>query len=83
MTVQYREPTASMPPTGSCSTTSPRAGAARSSPARSPARSRTSSPARPSYVYLGNLDARRDWGYAKEYVEAMWRMLQQPEPSTT
>ena len=27
-------------------------------------------------VYLGNLDARRDWGYAKEYVEAMWMMLQ-------
>ena len=31
-------------------------------------------------VHLGNLDAQRDWGYAKEYVEAMWRMLQQPEP---
>jgi GDPmannose 4,6-dehydratase len=31
-------------------------------------------------VYLGNLDARRDWGYAAEYVEAMWRMLQQEEP---
>ena len=31
-------------------------------------------------LYLGNLDARRDWGYAAEYVEAMWRMLQQPEP---
>ena len=30
-------------------------------------------------VYLGNLDARRDWGYAPEYVEAMWQMLQQPE----
>jgi len=30
-------------------------------------------------VYLGNLDAKRDWGYAKEYVEAMWLMLQQPE----
>ncbi len=28
---------------------------------------------------LGNLEARRDWGYAKEYVEAMWRMLQQAE----
>ena len=27
---------------------------------------------------LGNLDSRRDWGYAKEYVDAMWRMLQQP-----
>ncbi|MDQ4064863.1 MAG: GDP-mannose 4,6-dehydratase, partial [Actinomycetota bacterium] len=31
-------------------------------------------------VYLGNLDAKRDWGYAPEYVEAMWMMLQQDEP---
>ena len=31
-------------------------------------------------LYLGNLDARRDWGHAKDYVEAMWLMLQQPEP---
>jgi GDPmannose 4,6-dehydratase len=31
-------------------------------------------------LYLGNLDAKRDWGYAKEYVEAMWLMLQQDEP---
>jgi GDPmannose 4,6-dehydratase len=31
-------------------------------------------------LYLGNLEARRDWGYAPEYVEAMWLMLQQPEP---
>ncbi len=31
-------------------------------------------------LYLGNLDARRDWGYAPDYVEAMWRMLQQPQP---
>ena len=31
-------------------------------------------------LYLGNLDAKRDWGYAKEYVEAMWLMLQQNEP---
>ena len=30
-------------------------------------------------LYLGNLDAKRDWGYAPEYVEAMWRMLQQDE----
>jgi GDPmannose 4,6-dehydratase len=29
-------------------------------------------------LFLGNLEARRDWGYAKEYVEAMWRMVQQP-----
>lgn len=31
-------------------------------------------------LYLGNLEARRDWGYAPEYVEAMWMMLQQEEP---
>ncbi|MGB0598587.1 MAG: GDP-mannose 4,6-dehydratase [Rubripirellula sp.] len=31
-------------------------------------------------VALGSLDAKRDWGYAPEYVDAMWRMLQQPEP---
>jgi GDPmannose 4,6-dehydratase len=31
-------------------------------------------------LYMGNLDAKRDWGYAKEYVEMMWLMLQQDEP---
>lgn len=31
-------------------------------------------------LYLGNLDSKRDWGYAKDYVEAMWRMLQQESP---
>jgi GDPmannose 4,6-dehydratase len=31
-------------------------------------------------LYMGNLDAKRDWGYAPEYVEAMWRMLQQESP---
>jgi GDPmannose 4,6-dehydratase len=33
-----------------------------------------------SELYLGNLDARRDWGYAPEYTDAMWRMLQADEP---
>ena len=33
-----------------------------------------------SKLYLGNMDASRDWGFAGEYVEAMWRMLQQPTP---
>jgi GDPmannose 4,6-dehydratase len=33
-----------------------------------------------SCLYLGNLDAKRDWGFAGDYVEAMWLMLQQPEP---
>ena len=31
-------------------------------------------------MVLGNLDAKRDWGYAKDYVEAMWLMLQQDQP---
>ncbi|MGC8824792.1 MAG: GDP-mannose 4,6-dehydratase [Bacteroidales bacterium] len=31
-------------------------------------------------LYLGNLDAKRDWGYAPEYVEGMWRILQHPQP---
>ena len=35
---------------------------------------------RQSKLYLGNLDAKRDWGHAKEYVEGMWRMLQQDTP---
>ena len=33
------------------------------------------------YLYLGNLEAVRDWGYAPEYVDAMWRMLQVDEPT--
>jgi GDPmannose 4,6-dehydratase len=36
---------------------------------------------RQKYIYLGNLDARRDWGYAPDYVVAMWMMLQHPEPT--
>jgi GDP-mannose 4,6-dehydratase len=32
------------------------------------------------YLYLGNLDAKRDWGFAPEYVECMWRILQQEKP---
>jgi len=32
-------------------------------------------------LFLGNLEARRDWGFAGDYVEAIWRILQQPEPS--
>ena len=31
-------------------------------------------------LYLGNLNAKRDWGYARDYVECMWLILQQPEP---
>jgi GDPmannose 4,6-dehydratase len=36
---------------------------------------------REKVLKLGNLDAKRDWGYAKDYVEAMWRILQQDKPS--
>ena len=43
------------------------------------ARPRSSS-AWPDELVLGNLDARRDWGYAPDFVDAMWRMLQQDEP---
>ena len=32
------------------------------------------------FIYLGNLDAKRDWGYAKDYVESMWMMLQKNKP---
>ena len=32
-------------------------------------------------LYLGNLDAQRDWGHARDYVEAMWKMLQQKKPN--
>ena len=32
------------------------------------------------YIILGNLEAKRDWGYAPEYIQAMWLMLQQPKP---
>lgn len=35
-----------------------------------------------SFLELGNLDARRDWGYAKEYVEGMWRIMQAEQPDT-
>ncbi|WP_207460996.1 GDP-mannose 4,6-dehydratase [Azospirillum sp. SYSU D00513] len=35
---------------------------------------------RQKQLYLGNLDAKRDWGHARDFVEGMWRMLQQPEP---
>ena len=57
---------------------SPRRGE-NSSPARSPA---ASPPSRPGCgkLHLGNLDAKRDWGFAGDYVEGMWRMLQHDEP---
>ena len=44
-------------------------------PCRNPYKTRSS-----EKIILGNLDSKRDWGYAKEYVEAMWLMLQQDNP---
>ena len=69
-------PTACSPSTASSSTTSRRAAARRSSPARSPAPSPASRHGLQERLYLGNLDAKRDWGFAGDYVEAMWLMLQ-------
>ena len=73
-------PTASMPRTAFCSITKARSAARPSSPARSRARSPRSSTGCRSKLYLGNLDAKRDWGHARDYVEGMWLMLQQPKP---
>ena len=61
----------------SSSITSRRGAASSSSRARSPTASRGSSSASPSELRLGNLDAQRDWGFAGDYVRAMWLMLQQ------
>ena len=65
---------------GSCSTTRARAGASSSSRARSPTASRGSSSA--STVSSGSATStrKRDWGFAGDYVQAMWLMLQQDEP---
>jgi GDPmannose 4,6-dehydratase len=70
-------PMASMPATESCSIMKARSGARPSSRARSRARWRASSLSLLDCLYLGNLDARRDWGHARDYVEAQWLMLQQ------
>jgi len=61
-------------------TTSRRAEEKPLSPLESPVPRLGSKPAWEEKVYLGNLEAKRHWGYAKEYVEAMWLMLQQEEP---
>ena len=52
-----------------------------SSPARSPRRSLRFG--RAGKIVLGNLDVRRDWGAAADYVDAMWRMLQQDDGRPT
>ena len=80
ITVNYRESYDLHAPAGSCSTTSRPAAASSSS-----TRKITHGVARiklglADELRLGNLDAQRDWGFAGDYVEAMWLMLQQDEP---
>ncbi len=57
-----------------------RGGATSSSPGRSPPGWPGYEPGKSKELRLGNLEAKRDWGHAREYVTAMWRMLQQPAP---
>ena len=64
----------------SASTTKANGAASSSSPARSPTGSRGSSSGSRRPSPSGNLDSARDWGYAGDFVEAMWLMLQQDEP---
>ena len=74
-----RELRTSTPAMAFSSTTSVRAAEKPSSRARLPGPLRHQGWAAKA-LFLGNLDARRDWGYAPEYVEAMWMMLQQDNP---
>ena len=67
-------------PRGYFSITRVHAAAWSSSPARSPGTPPRSSTGWRTSCALGNLDAERDWGYAKDYVEAMWLMLQRDVP---
>ena len=69
-----------MPATGSCSTTrSPRRGETFVTRKITRAATRIKEGLQEK-LYLGNLDAKRDWGFAGDYVEAMWLMLQQDKP---
>ena len=78
--VNYREAYGLFVPTGSCSITNrPRRGETFVTRKITRAVGRDQGGAA-GKLYLGNLDARRDWGFAGDYVEAMWLMLQQDEP---
>ena len=79
-TVNYREAYGMFASNGILFNHESRAAARPSSPARSRAPSRASRHGLQDKLYLGNLDAKRDWGYAPDYVEAMWLMLQHDEP---
>ena len=72
--------TACSPAAASCSTTRVQRRGSSSSPARSPTPWPASSSGLQDELVLGNLDSKRDWGYAGDYVKAMWLMLQQDEP---
>ena len=72
-----RELRPATPVTGFFLTTRVPGGAKPLSPARSPGRWPGLNWGSEEFLYLGNLEAKRDWGYAPEYVEGMWRMLQQ------
>ena len=69
-----------MPQTAFSSTTRAPFAARPSSPARLPAPLPPSSMGLQDTLYIGNLDAKRDWGHAKDFVKGMWLILQQPKP---
>ena len=73
-------PMACTPRAAFCSITKARSAARPSSPARSRVRWRRSSIGLQEKLFLGNLDALRDWGHARDFVEGMWLILQQDEP---
>jgi GDP-mannose 4,6-dehydratase len=80
MTVNYREGYGMYSVNGILSTTNPR-GAAKLFVTRKITRALAAILAKKqNHLYLGNLDSKRDWGYAPEYVQAMWLMLQQDKP---
>lgn len=70
------------PAVASSSITNPPCAARSSLPARSLTQPRGIALGQQQVLELGNLDAKRDWGYAKEYVDLMWRMLQADQPDT-
>ena len=78
--INYREAYNLFITTAFCSTTNRRGAAKPSSLARSRARLTRIKVGLQQKLFLGNLDAKRDWGFAGDYVEAMWMMLQHEEP---
>ena len=80
MTINYRESYGMHASSGILfNHESPRRGRGVRDPQGQQGRRRASSSGLQDELVMGNLDARRDWGFAGDYVEAMWLMLQQPE----